>query len=350
MAGITAVGEFFYLHHDAGGRRYADPNAMGLAVVAAAADAGIRITLLDTCYLQAGVDGAPLTGVQRTLRRRLVGGLGRARARRCPTVRCAGSARRSTASVRCQEPPSPRSRSTPAVGECPCMPTSPSNPPRTMRRWAPTAARRCSCSTRPEPSARPSTAVHATHLTDADIDVLGGSGTSISMCPTTERDLADGIGPAIRLAAAGSPLCVGSDGHAVIDLLEEGRAVELNERLATGRRGHLSARGHRRRAHRRRSGVDRLGHRTDRGRGACGPGRRRPRLGPHRGLAVRGPARPRGVRGDRRRRADGRRRRTGDRRPRCAPRRSTHRPGAGRGDRRDHQEGTVIDEITKQAG
>ena len=63
-AGITAVGEFFYLHHDAGGRRYADPNAMGLAVVAAAADAGIRITLLDACYLQAGVDGAPLTGVQ----------------------------------------------------------------------------------------------------------------------------------------------------------------------------------------------------------------------------------------------------------------------------------------------
>ena len=86
-----------------------------------------------------------------------------------------------------------------------------------------------------------STAVHATHLTDTDIDLLGGSGTSISMCPTTERDLADGIGPAIRLAAAGSPLCVGSDGHAVIDLLEEGRAVELNERLATGRRGHLSA-------------------------------------------------------------------------------------------------------------
>jgi formiminoglutamate deiminase len=59
-AGITAVGEFHYLHHDTGGRRYADPNEMGKALIAAAADAGIRLTLLDTCYLRSGLDGAPL--------------------------------------------------------------------------------------------------------------------------------------------------------------------------------------------------------------------------------------------------------------------------------------------------
>ncbi len=51
LAGITAVGEFHYLHHDAGGRPYADPNAMGNALIDAASDAGIRLTLLDTCYL-----------------------------------------------------------------------------------------------------------------------------------------------------------------------------------------------------------------------------------------------------------------------------------------------------------
>lgn len=85
------------------------------------------------------------------------------------------------------------------------------------------------------------TAVHATHLTERDIGLLGSSGSTISMCPTTERDLADGVGPAIRLAAAGSPLAVGSDGHMMIDLLEEGRAIELNERLITGKRGHLTA-------------------------------------------------------------------------------------------------------------
>ncbi|HEX7744410.1 MAG TPA: amidohydrolase family protein, partial [Micromonosporaceae bacterium] len=65
LAGITCVGEFHYLHHDADGHRYADPNAMSAALVEAAAQAGIRITLLDTCYLTATVDGAPLAGPQR---------------------------------------------------------------------------------------------------------------------------------------------------------------------------------------------------------------------------------------------------------------------------------------------
>ena len=60
LAGITSVGEFHYLHHDVGGVAYADPNAMGQALIAGAADAGVRLTLLDTCYLSSGVDGAPL--------------------------------------------------------------------------------------------------------------------------------------------------------------------------------------------------------------------------------------------------------------------------------------------------
>ena len=64
LAGITAVGEFHYLHHDRGGRRYQNPNAMGEALCAAAADAGLRMTLIDTCYLQAGVGGDALEGAQ----------------------------------------------------------------------------------------------------------------------------------------------------------------------------------------------------------------------------------------------------------------------------------------------
>jgi formiminoglutamate deiminase len=63
MAGITAVGEFHYLHHQSGGQPYDDPNAMSEALVAAAADAGIRLTLLDTCYLHAGF-GLAADGVQ----------------------------------------------------------------------------------------------------------------------------------------------------------------------------------------------------------------------------------------------------------------------------------------------
>jgi cytosine/adenosine deaminase-related metal-dependent hydrolase len=84
------------------------------------------------------------------------------------------------------------------------------------------------------------TAVHATHVTDADIALLGESGSSISVCPTTERDLADGIGPARRLLDAGSPLTLGSDQHAVIDPFEEARALEMDERLATRQRGRFT--------------------------------------------------------------------------------------------------------------
>ena len=82
-------------------------------------------------------------------------------------------------------------------------------------------------------------AVHATHLTDEDIETLGRNRTTVCFCPTTERDLADGIGPARRLRDAGSPLSLGSDQHAVIDLLEEARALEMHERLGSLQRGRF---------------------------------------------------------------------------------------------------------------
>jgi cytosine/adenosine deaminase-related metal-dependent hydrolase len=85
------------------------------------------------------------------------------------------------------------------------------------------------------------TLVHATHLTGRDVDLLGGSLSTVCMCPLTEADLADGVGPAPALAAAGSPLALGSDGHSVIDLFEEARWMELGQRLVTRRRGHFSA-------------------------------------------------------------------------------------------------------------
>src|SRR5690606_24313248 len=86
------------------------------------------------------------------------------------------------------------------------------------------------------------TAVHCTHVNEQDVRLLGSSGTIACLCPTTERDLADGSGPASLLAAAGCRLAVGTDSHAVVDLFEEARALDLDERLATGRRGmHSSA-------------------------------------------------------------------------------------------------------------
>jgi cytosine/adenosine deaminase-related metal-dependent hydrolase len=80
------------------------------------------------------------------------------------------------------------------------------------------------------------TAVHAIHVDDHDIELLGSSQVSVCACSTTERDLGDRVGPLHALARAGCPITVGSDSNAVIDILEEARALELDQRRATGRR------------------------------------------------------------------------------------------------------------------
>lgn len=237
LAGITAVGEFFYVHHDRNGVRYADPNAMSHAVMRAATDAGIRMTYLDTCYLQADVHGAPLAGTQL----RFDDGSWEAWAERVSALSDTDMVRIGAAihSVRAVPPHAMRGvaqfaaanamplhihvSEQPAENEA-CVGKFGMSPTQLLHEHGALGER--------------STAVHATHLTAADIDVLGRTRTHISMCCTTERDLADGVGPASQLAVAGARLCVGSDAHMAIDLLEEGRAIELDERLVTGKRGH----------------------------------------------------------------------------------------------------------------
>jgi formiminoglutamate deiminase len=237
LAGITAVGEFHYLHHDPAGRPYDDPNVMGHALAAAAEEAGIRLTLLDTCYLQGGVDGRPLEGVQRRFGdgsavawAERAGGLGGG-----PRLRVGAAVH----SVRAVDPGSiaavaawAAARGAPLhlhVSEQPaenedCLRATGLTPAGLLARAGALGPR--------------TTAVHATHLTAEDVRLLGGTRTRVCLCPTTERALADGVGPAAALAAAGSPLCLGTDSHAVVDLFEDARAVELDERLASGRRGH----------------------------------------------------------------------------------------------------------------
>jgi len=73
------------------------------------------------------------------------------------------------------------------------------------------------------------------------VALLGEGRVHVCMCPTTEADLADGIGPARELASAGSPVTLGSDSQAVVDILEEARRVELGERLASQERGCFTA-------------------------------------------------------------------------------------------------------------
>ena len=70
--------------------------------------------------------------------------------------------------------------------------------------------------------------------------LLGGAGATVVMCPTTEADLADGIGPARALADAGALIALGTDQHAVVDPWLEMRALEHGERLASGQRGRFT--------------------------------------------------------------------------------------------------------------
>ena len=237
LAGITAVGEFHYLHHDPAGRPYAEPNVMGHALAAAAEEAGVRLTLLDTCYLRGGLDGRPLDGVQR----RFGDGSAAAWAERAGALRDGTGLRVGAAvdSVRAVAPASIAAVAAwAAAREAPLhahVSEQPAENEDCLRATGQTPAGLLAQAGALGPR---TTAVHATHLTAEDAHLLGRTRTRVCLCPTTERDLADGVGPAAALAAAGSPLCLGSDSHAVVDLFEEARAVELDERLVSGRRGH----------------------------------------------------------------------------------------------------------------
>jgi formiminoglutamate deiminase len=212
-AGITTVGEFDYVHHSE-------------ALIAAAKDTGIRLTLIDACYLAGGF-GQPATGAQA----RFSDGDAARWAERVSNIKGAklGAAIHSVRAVPADQLDTviEFARGKPlhfhvseqrAENEA-CLAAHGLTPVQLLAEHGALGPG--------------STAVHATHLTDEDRELLRE--TTICMCPTTERDLADGIGD------AGPNLSLGSDSHAIIDLFEEARAVELNLRLKTERRGHFTA-------------------------------------------------------------------------------------------------------------
>ena len=232
LAGYTAVGEFHYLHHAPGGRRYADPNAMGHALARAAQDAGIRLTLLDTCYLTGGF-GQELSGVQL----RFGDGDVAAWAARVEAVQpgtaLSGAAVHSVRAVPAGQLPFFADWDGPLHVHL-SEQRAENDDCRTHHRCTPTELLDRAGVLGPR-----TVAVHGTHLSAVDIDLLARSGAGVCFCPTTERDLGDGIGEARRLANAGIALCLGSDSQAVIDPFDELRALELHERLASEERGRF---------------------------------------------------------------------------------------------------------------
>ena len=242
LAGITSVGEFHYLHHGEDGRPYAEPNVMAEALRLAAADAGIRLTLLDTCYLSGGLaaDGpTALEGVQKRFGDGDADGWAARVAELKPSDGMqVGAAVHSVRAV-------PRAQLA-TVGAWTAARHAPLHVHLSEQ---PAENDACQAFYGLSPTAllaaegllgERTTAVHGTHLSPDDIVQLGDSATTACFCPTTERDLADGIGPARALSDAGVPLALGSDQHAVIDLLEEARALEMHERLNSRRRGRFT--------------------------------------------------------------------------------------------------------------
>ncbi len=237
LAGVTCVGEFHYLHHGPDGTPYDDPNAMGHALRQAAADAGIRLTLLDACYLKGGLTPEghlPLELPQRRFSDWDVEAWAArvARLEQTDSVRIGVAAH----SVRAVEKVD--------IGRIAAM----GGPMHIHLSEQPAENDACRgyylCSPTELLDIEGAlgdrvTAVHGTHLSGHDQKLLGSTRTNVCFAPTTERDLADGIGPATGLRDAGAVLTLGSDQHAVIDLFEEARGLELNDRLESLQRGRF---------------------------------------------------------------------------------------------------------------
>ena len=240
VCGYTAVGEFHYVHHRSDGSPYVPAHAMELAIADAAREVGIRLVLLDTSYLE-GAIGQPLSLAQRRFgdesatawleRWRTLGDVIESDR---VTLGAAIHSVRAVSPTAMAEIRDGLDADTPLhihVSEQPqentdCIAAYGDTPVGVLARLGMLGPRL--------------SIVHATHLAPADRALVSASGCTVVICPTTEADLGDGIGPAFELASGGARIAVGSDQNAVIDPLLELRGLEAGERHASGRRGRFS--------------------------------------------------------------------------------------------------------------
>ena len=234
-AGVTAVGEFHYLHRDRSGKPYADPNELDLAVARAAQEAGLRIVLLRVAYARSG-----FRVPENARQRRFIEGSadeylkaldalsGKVRVGAAPhSVRaCPGEWIRDIAqeAFRRGWPLHLHVAEQRAEVEQ-CKAEHGTTPAQVLLRLG--ALR------------EQTTAVHAVHLSEEDVRALGAAKASVCACPTTERNLGDGVVRADLLLAAGVRLCVGSDSEVQLSPLEDARQLEYHLRLLQEQRAIL---------------------------------------------------------------------------------------------------------------
>ena len=239
-AGYTSVCEFHYLHHAPDGQPYAPATAMSDALLRAAHDTGIRITLLPVLYMAGGFDGRPLSERQRRFGHdidaylRLFDAL---RAHEGDTVRvgCALHSLRAVPPQAMREvlhalPMDARihvhiAEQMAEVEEC--ITLRGARPVQWLLDNATVDARW--------------TLVHATHLDDAEVRGIARSGATVAICTTTEGNLGDGLFPLRAYLDAGGRWGVGSDSHISVSPVEELRWLEYGQRLVTRRRNIASS-------------------------------------------------------------------------------------------------------------
>ena len=239
-AGYTSVCEFHYLHHAPDGQPYAPATAMSDALLRAAHDTGIRITLLPVLYMAGGFDGRPLSERQRRFGHdidaylRLFDAL---RTHEGDTVRvgCALHSLRAVPPQAMREvlhalPMDARihvhiAEQMAEVEEC--ITLRGARPVQWLLDNATVDARW--------------TLVHATHLDDAEVRGIARSGATVAICTTTEGNLGDGLFPLRAYLDAGGRWGVGSDSHISVSPVEELRWLEYGQRLVTRRRNIASS-------------------------------------------------------------------------------------------------------------
>ena len=234
-AGYTSVCEFHYLHHQPDGRAYADPAAMSRALIAAARDTGIRMTLLPVLYMTGGFDGRALNARQQRFGHgvdaflRLIETLRAGQDDRL-RIGCAFHSLRAVPETAMREVLSALPGDMPVhihiaeqIGEVQdCVSLLGARPVEWLLqnfavdpRW---------------------TLVHATHLTPAEIKRVANSGATVAICPTTEANLGDGLFPLRAYLDAGGAWGIGSDSHISVSPVEELRWLEYGQRLHTRHR------------------------------------------------------------------------------------------------------------------
>ncbi len=244
-SGITAVGEFHYLHHQPDGVPYEDRNLLAKQVVSAARSAGLRIALLRTAYVRAGWRKEPNPGQARFITPDAEDFIGDTNAL---SGWLANDSDPSTAWVGIA-PHSVRAVPLPWLREIVSWARTQGLKIHMHVSEQPAEIEACEAEYgvspiellhRNEVLASDFTGIHAIHISAAEIGYLAESKARIGACPTTERNLGDGIGPAQEWSAAGVPTCFGSDSNAQIDLLEDAREFEYHLRLKNLERAALA--------------------------------------------------------------------------------------------------------------